>query len=135
MRRRAEESLTLQPDLPPSSGRCHTATNKITVWRGETFRGDGVRPRAEWLGRADYPDAKKARWWLALMLETLRHHSHPHAEDVFWGEVTAGEFAAEQVEDDGTVVLLGGWRPVEERGSTATAYLRGPDEPISWEEP
>lgn len=105
----------------------------VTIWRGETFWSDGVRVRARWLGRADYPDADAACWWLAISLETLRHRQESGGPGCFWGEVTAGRVGEDGPDGgDGTVVLGGGWRPIEERGATATACLRASAEPIAW---
>lgn len=129
LRRCAEQSFRLRPyPAPPRCRSGPAVEGSVTIWRGETFWSDGVRTRALWLGRADYPDADAACWWLAISLETLRHR---HESGCYWGEVTAGQ-VGEDVPDGGTVVLVGGWRPIEERGATATALLRTAVEPITW---
>lgn len=131
----AERSFRLRPypEPPPPRGRGRAAEGAVTIWRGEMFRSDGPRARALWLGRADYPDADVACWWLAITLETMRHRQEAGGAGCFWGEVTAGRVdAAGPDGSDGTVVLAGGWRPIEERGATATACLRASAEPITW---
>lgn len=132
LRRCAERSFRLRPyPDPPRCGPRRAGDGAVTIWRGETFWSDGLRYRARWFGRADYPDADAACWWLAITLETLRHRQEADGSGCFWGEVTAGQMA-NRPDGDGTVVLVGDWRPVEERGATATAYLRAAVEPITW---
>lgn len=130
----AERSFRLRPyPEPPRCAQSRAVEGAVTIWRGETFWSDGPRARALWLGRSDYPDADAACWWLAIMLETLRHRQEGGSPGCFWGEVTAGQVIEDGPDgNDGTVVLVGGWRPIEERGATATACLRACAEPITW---
>ena len=105
-------------------------TDSAVIWRAEVFRDDGRWSRAEWFGRADYPDRDAARIWLASRLENLRDSHRPPECGVLWGELTAGRLGP-ALPDSATA--LSSWRPIEEWGATATAFLWNPRDPIKWD--
>jgi hypothetical protein len=144
-RRRAEAALALhyrsragvRPSVsaPTFSPTADVAPpDALAVYRAEVYLDDGCWSRAEWLGRAEYPDLTSAKLWLLDTLESLRGRAGLGVEGMLWGEVTAGRFRSRVlVLDSAPVIMFNVWFPLEDWGASGTAYLPGASDAITWD--
>jgi hypothetical protein len=106
----------------------------LAVYRAEVYLDDGCWSRAEWLGRAEYPDLSSAKLWLLDTLESLRGYEGLGVVGMLWGEVTAGRFRSRVVVLDSVPgIMFNVWVPLEDWGASGTAYLSGASDAIVWD--
>jgi hypothetical protein len=104
----------------------------LVVYRAEVYLDDGCWSRAQWLGRAEYPDLSSAKLWLLDTLESLRGRAGHGVVSMVWGEVTAGRFQS-RVLDPVSGIMFSAWSPIEDWGASGTAYLPGVSDAVVWD--